>query len=88
MSIKGDGLPASDQIPHVPHRFDEARGLFADLFLRGDRGSIPLQTMLAAALVEVVPKLVSLYGGAGVAAILVKLANQVSMDDGDHAVTQ
>jgi hypothetical protein len=81
-------LPVADQIPDVPPRFDEARGLFTELFLHGDRGLIPLQTLLAAAMVEVVPKLVSLYGGAGVAAILIKLANQVSMDDGNRAVTQ
>jgi glycogen debranching enzyme len=83
-----DVLLASDQMIDLPHRFDEARGLFIDLFRRGDHARIPRQTMLAAAMVEVVPRLVSLYGGAGAAAILVKLADQVSVDDGAPVITQ
>jgi hypothetical protein len=66
----------------LPNRFDEARELLADLFRRGDRANIPPQTMLAAAMVELMPRLVSLYGGPGAAMILVKLADQFSAEDG------
>jgi len=83
-----DVLLVADQMIDLPCRFDEATRLLADLFQRGDHARIPRQTMLAAAMVEVVPRLVSLYGGVGAAAILVKLADQVSIDDGAPVVTQ
>jgi hypothetical protein len=78
---------ASDQIVDMPHRFGEARELLAGLFRQGDLANISQQTMLAATMVEVIPRLVSLYGGTGAGMILAKLANQVSIGDGCH-ITQ
>lgn len=75
-------FPASPQIVDLPDRFGEARELLADLFRRGDRANIPQQTMLAAAMVELMPRLAGLYGGPGAAMILVKLADQLSTDGG------
>ena len=72
----------------IPPRFEEATELLDDVFRRGDQRGIPRQIMLAAAMTDLVPRLVSQFGGAGVAAILLKLANQVSIDDGNRPFTQ
>jgi hypothetical protein len=72
----------------IPYRFEEAMDLLAELSQRSDRRGIPEQTLLAATMTTLIPRLVSLYGGSGVAAILLKLADQVTMAEDSHRATQ
>ncbi|MDE1148601.1 MAG: hypothetical protein PW843_18615 [Azospirillaceae bacterium] len=75
--ISALGLP----VGAVPPRFAEALAVFRDAMSRCQAAGIPAHSALSAALVELMPRLISAYGGDGLADVLRTLAAQVADTD-------
>ncbi|MBB6254139.1 hypothetical protein [Nitrospirillum iridis] len=64
----------------VPPRFTEAMAIFQGAVALCEAAGIPAHSALAAALVDLLPRLITAYGADGVADVLATLAAQVAGD--------
>lgn len=75
--LSAPGLP--DGV--IPPRFAEALETFRGAMARCEAAGIPSHSVVAAALVDLMPRLVAVYGASGVADVLGTLALYVAEDD-------
>ncbi|WP_282606229.1 hypothetical protein [Pelagibius sp. Alg239-R121] len=68
----------------LPLRFAEALGEVRAAIARCDKAGIPSDTVLAALMTELMPRLVQAYGPTGVASVLSQLADEISTAGGPH----
>ena len=62
----------------LPPRFTEAHEQICDLIERLKKAGIPTDTVLAALMAELMPRLVQIYGPDGVVMMLKRLAGEIS----------
>ncbi|WP_044558758.1 hypothetical protein [Azospirillum sp. B4] len=65
----------------IPPRFGEALETFRGAMARCEAAGIPSHSAVAAALVDLMPRLVAIYGAGGVADVLGTLAVYVAQDE-------
>jgi len=63
----------------LPPRFAEALAEVRAAIARCDEADMPRDTMLAALMTELMPRLVEAYGSSGVASVLGRLAGEISI---------
>ena len=71
--------PADDGLDvDLPQLFAEAHDQVCAVIERCDKAGVPTDTVLAALMAELMPRLVQAYGSSGVAMMLKRLASEIS----------
>lgn len=79
-----DLLEPADDVSNedLPPRFDEARERVCAVIERSGAAGIPADTVLAALMAELMPRLVEAYGPDNVATVLTRLASEIANGEG------
>lgn len=85
---KIDALEHAESLSGLPQHFAEAHDRVCDLIEQCDMAGIPTETTLAALMAELMPRLVETYGANGVATMLNRLADEVTISDASPASVQ